>query len=441
MRNLSEKAVVFSCVFPSMFANVSNIVYHNVQSHLKSAYWADLRKFMHLYQPSFFIAAETWTLQDDIDVEGYRTVRRMDCEKRRHAFGLAFYTKESAAVLYTYFNEKDGQSCCLTAVLSIEIAVSSGYKPPSTPYRLVEYYFEQAINANLCVSNKVIVLGDFSLDVHSKPVHRFYKYLLPRGFKNQLTESKSTTNANTGIDCVFSTFDHFADVMEKIYSHHKALLVVPAQNNRPGKSTTGERRTETEINRYQSITKNISNTNSHDSKIESIATVGKILYQRLTNSASLRRKDVTNFKKFATFVRQSSYRGKTTSTLLSQSLASEFEAIPTTGDGNCFYNAISLLVSATEEHMLGLRALLAYYIDINVEFIKHVSETFGSIDATKEKILRIGRFAESEEVLPMSYVLKRTINIYTGDDNSMRFAPCTGANELHLYIDPVRSAS
>ncbi|GBN86789.1 hypothetical protein AVEN_15831-1 [Araneus ventricosus] len=297
MRNLSEKAVVFSCVFPSMFANVSNIVYQNVQSLLKSAHWADLLNFMHLYQPSFFIAAETWTLQeDDIDVEGYRTVLRM--EKRRHAFGLAFYTKESAAVLYTYFNEEDGQSCCLTAVLCNEIAVCSGYKPPSTPYLQVEYDFEQAINAALCASNKVIVLGDFNLDVHSKPVHRFYKYLLQRGFKNQLTESKSTTNANTGIDCVFSTFDHFADVMETIYSHHKALLVVPAQNNRPGKSTTGERRTETEINRRQSITKNISNTNSHDSKTESIATVGKILYQRLTSSASLRRKDVTNFKKF-----------------------------------------------------------------------------------------------------------------------------------------------
>ncbi|GBN02720.1 hypothetical protein AVEN_206629-1 [Araneus ventricosus] len=200
MRNLSEKAVVFSCVFPSMFANVSNIVYHNVQRHLKSAHWADLRNFMHLYQLSFFIAAETWTLQDDIDVEGYRTVRRMDCEKRRHALGLAFYTKELAAVIYTYFNEKDGQSCCLTAVLCNEIAVCSGYKPPSTPYLQVEYYFEQAINAALCASNKVIVLGDFNLDVHSKPVHRFYKYILPRAFKNQLTESKSTTNASTFID-------------------------------------------------------------------------------------------------------------------------------------------------------------------------------------------------------------------------------------------------
>ncbi|GBN02721.1 hypothetical protein AVEN_206630-1 [Araneus ventricosus] len=91
--------------------------------------------------------------------------------------------------------------------------------------------------------------------------------------------------------------------------------------------------------------------------------------------------------------------------------------------------------------MLGLRALLAYYIDINAEFIKQVSETFGSIDATKEKKLRIGRFAEFEEVLLMSYVLKRTINIYTGDDKTMRLAPCTGANELHLHIDLVRSAS
>ncbi|GBN23462.1 hypothetical protein AVEN_224299-1 [Araneus ventricosus] len=93
MRRLSEKAVVLSCVFPSMFTNVSNIVYHNIQSLLKSAHWADLQNFIHLYQPSFSVAAVTWTHQeDDIGVEGYRTVLRMDCEKRQHAFGLALYT-------------------------------------------------------------------------------------------------------------------------------------------------------------------------------------------------------------------------------------------------------------------------------------------------------------------------------------------------------------
>ncbi|GBN60144.1 hypothetical protein AVEN_271548-1 [Araneus ventricosus] len=92
MRRLSEKAVILSCVFPSMFANVSNIVYHNMQSLLKSAHSADLQNFIQLYQPSFFLADETWMHQDDIDVKGYRTVLRMDCEKRRHAFGLAFYT-------------------------------------------------------------------------------------------------------------------------------------------------------------------------------------------------------------------------------------------------------------------------------------------------------------------------------------------------------------
>ncbi|GBM36415.1 hypothetical protein AVEN_234802-2 [Araneus ventricosus] len=93
MRRLSEKSVVLSCVFPSMFANVSNIVYHNIQSLLKSAHWADLQNFIHLYQPSLFLAAVTWTHQeDDISVEGYRTVLSMDCKKRQHAFGLAFYT-------------------------------------------------------------------------------------------------------------------------------------------------------------------------------------------------------------------------------------------------------------------------------------------------------------------------------------------------------------
>ncbi|GBM57680.1 hypothetical protein AVEN_222533-1 [Araneus ventricosus] len=93
MRHLSEKSVVLSCVFPSMFANHSNIVYHNIQSLLKSAHWADLQNFIYLYEPSFFLAAVTWTHQeDDIGVEGYRTVLRMDCEKRQQVFGLAFYT-------------------------------------------------------------------------------------------------------------------------------------------------------------------------------------------------------------------------------------------------------------------------------------------------------------------------------------------------------------
>ncbi|GBM69444.1 hypothetical protein AVEN_165465-1 [Araneus ventricosus] len=48
MRRLSEKAVILSCVFPSMFANVSNIVYHNMQSLLKSAHSADLQNFIQL---------------------------------------------------------------------------------------------------------------------------------------------------------------------------------------------------------------------------------------------------------------------------------------------------------------------------------------------------------------------------------------------------------
>ena len=159
------------------------------------------------------------------------------------------------------------------------------------------------------------------------------------------------------------------------------------------------------------------------------------MYQRLNSSSCLRRKDLTNLKKFSTFVQQSSCRCTTTSTILPQSLASEFEAIPTTADGNCFYNAISLLVSTTEELMLGLRALLAYHIDINAEFIGQVSKTFGVFNATKAEIMRIGRFAEFEEVLLMSYILKRPINIYTGDDNSMRFAPSASENELHLYLN------
>ncbi|GBM78093.1 hypothetical protein AVEN_132230-1 [Araneus ventricosus] len=93
MRRLSEISVVLSCVFPSMFANASNIVYHNIQSLLKSAHWSDLQNFIHLYQPSFYLAALMWTHQeDDIGVKGYRTVLRMDCEKRQHAFDLAFYT-------------------------------------------------------------------------------------------------------------------------------------------------------------------------------------------------------------------------------------------------------------------------------------------------------------------------------------------------------------
>lgn len=91
---------------------------------------------MKLNQPDVFIAAETWTIpSDDLDIDGYCILLRIDCSRQLRAYGLVVYIRQnvSATIIQAYFNDAQGEACCLTAFVCAGVAVCTGYRPPYTP--------------------------------------------------------------------------------------------------------------------------------------------------------------------------------------------------------------------------------------------------------------------------------------------------------------------
>lgn len=160
---------------------------------------------MRLYKPCVFIAAETWIKSDDdISIEDYTIVHRVNVlqNRKRHAYGLVIYCRQDKqfSVHYNYNNEEKFQSCSLITGVFNNIAICTGYKPPSTKYSTIKIKIEELILAAEEKSEKIIFLGDFNIDYNNERSHSFFKMLDLKKLQTALRNNVCTTNSSTAID-------------------------------------------------------------------------------------------------------------------------------------------------------------------------------------------------------------------------------------------------
>lgn len=112
-----------------------------------------------------------------------------------------------------------------------------------------------------------------------------------------------------------------------------------------------------------------------------------------------------------------------------------FTNIKTTGDGNCFYYGISILLCGNESLMMTLRALEAAHLLINESFIKKNPLSMLNSSSIKN-CLTVNTYAEIGSVIMLALILQKNINLHTNEPNSsLRIASNETNENFHLYCD------
>ncbi|XP_072166092.1 uncharacterized protein [Diadema setosum] len=90
---------------------------------------------------------------------------------------------------------------------------------------------------------------------------------------------------------------------------------------------------------------------------------------------------------------------------------------PVTGDGNCFYRAISYIISGTERnHTILRKATAKHLLDTNCLFTSTLSHEFRTVEeyVLKEKVMNNGTWASNTEISAMANLLE--VDIYSFND-------------------------
>ena len=225
-----------------------------------------------------------------------------------------------------------------------------------------------------------------------------FAFLEDQGFIDQLSLIVSITDKNTAIDIMYSNFEHYAKVVESFYSNHTQVLVLP---------------------KVPPISKDVTPaptlTPDFPTRLTTALDKGKEKFTSLRTSMNA---DIDSIRWLLTFVRSGTFvlksKPKQRKLKLPTSISKHFWQIPTTADGNCFYYAISRYLCGEEVLCNGLRALVAHHIHINEDFLEQLPLALG-LNTSVESVLPDRNYSEILEVLIMSYLLKRPLNIYTGD--------------------------
>ena len=114
-----------------------------------------------------------------------------------------------------------------------------------------------------------------------------------------------------------------------------------------------------------------------------------------------------------------------------------YAPVLTTGDGNCFYNAISIILFGHEGHSSRLRITNAYVLSLYEQWFTFILIRSGSNITIKQLVEQTCKdkvWANEYNILAMSIVLKKPICIYQHHGNSISFASYDIINNLPICL-------
>ena len=224
----SERTLKFSLEFPeeSPEENVF-VMFHNVQSLNKHI--LDIRCNQTFLCASLISLVETWTKStDSLEIEGFKIIQRRDCHDKRKPFGQTTYLKnnlkyEHIIERYEYSGEDHIEYC---SIKIDDVCCISVYNSPNSSFAVLKKHLHEVISISKKFSDKMIIVGDFNINLKITANHRFIEFMESFGLLliNKLNES--STNAKTHIDYCFSNMNDFkAGYFESLTSFHKSIWI------------------------------------------------------------------------------------------------------------------------------------------------------------------------------------------------------------------------
>lgn len=239
----TEKRIV--CKYEDLYSHcpiVKRIMFHNVQS---------LNKHIPLIKvdPAFvncdiLLFAETMTKNTDNGrflLDNYFIIAQLNNDdhsrKNLSGKGMCCFVKESIRqrvqlVECSYWYQPNGTKDQYIMVITLmfdDVKVIAVYKSIVCSQSTMVSYLSSVIGTNN--NGKVIVMGDFNVDLIQQPNNVIAQFLNGNEIRSQI-EDQSTTNLRTQIDWIFSNVnDITSGVYETMFSYHKPVYIQLADEN------------------------------------------------------------------------------------------------------------------------------------------------------------------------------------------------------------------
>ena len=152
---------------------------------------------------SLISLVETWTKSTDfLDIEGFKIIQRRDCHDKRKPFGQIIYLKnhlqyENIMERYEYSGEDYIEYC---SIKIDDICFISVYNSPNSSIAVMKKYLHEVISISKKFSDKIIIVGDFNINLKITANHRFIEFMKSFGLILINELNKSSTNAKTQIE-------------------------------------------------------------------------------------------------------------------------------------------------------------------------------------------------------------------------------------------------
>lgn len=139
------------------------------------------------------------------------------------------YIKSSMTILSTVFHQTENLEmiCCKVQSEEQMLLVLGLYKPPITSYICLLEELSECLSF-VPMSEPIILIGDFNIDIHGRDQHRFIQHMLSNYNLQQCIAGPSTWD-DTCIDLVFSNIPSIQTfTLVNTWSKHNTVFgIVP----------------------------------------------------------------------------------------------------------------------------------------------------------------------------------------------------------------------
>ncbi|CAF5156423.1 unnamed protein product, partial [Rotaria magnacalcarata] len=220
--------IKFSLEFPEESQGEKfSVIFHDVQSLNKNI--LDVKSDKTFLSASMISLVETWTKpSDSLEIEGFKVVHRRDCNDIRKPFGQITYLKnhlkyESIAERCEYSGKNHIE---YSSIKIDDICIISVYNSPNSPFDVLKRHINEVITVSKRFCEKIIVVGDFNINLKIKTNYKFIEYVKSFGLTLINKLNKNSTNAKTQIDYCFTNVNGWkSDYFESLTSFHKPLWI------------------------------------------------------------------------------------------------------------------------------------------------------------------------------------------------------------------------